>query len=60
MAGALGRPDLTPIHKPERAGDLKHSFADLARSRALLGYEPLVDFDAGLRETLAWYRSVYG
>jgi len=54
----LGRPDLKPLHEPERAGDLKHSFADLRRSRSLLGYEPVVDFATGLRETLAWYASV--
>jgi len=60
MASALGRPDLTPVYRPERAGDLKHSYAELTRARSLLGYEPMVDFDTGLRETLAWYRSVYG
>ena len=56
----LGRPDLKPLYEPERAGDLKHSFADLARARSVLAYAPVVDFAAGLRETLAWYRSVLG
>jgi nucleoside-diphosphate-sugar epimerase len=58
MADALGRPDLAPAHHPERAGDLKHSYADLARARALLGYEPVTDFEPGLAATIAWYRSV--
>jgi nucleoside-diphosphate-sugar epimerase len=56
MAEALGRPDLLPLHLPERAGDLKHSFADMARATSLLGYAPIVPFEPGLRQTLAWYR----
>jgi nucleoside-diphosphate-sugar epimerase len=60
VSETLGRPDLKPVHEPERAGDLKHSFADLRRARSVLAYEPVVDFASGLRETLAWYRSVLG
>jgi UDP-glucose 4-epimerase len=45
-----------PIHQPERAGDLKHSFADLKRSRATLGYQPIVDFRSGLEQTVRWYQ----
>jgi nucleoside-diphosphate-sugar epimerase len=58
MANALGRPDLKPIHQPDRPGDLKHSFADLARARAILNYNPIVPFAPGLEVTLAWYKSV--
>ena len=46
------------VHQPERAGDLKHSFADLARSRSVLGYQPIVDFRTGLEQTVRWYESV--
>ncbi len=41
---------------PERAGDVKHSLADIGRARRLLGYEPEVDFREGLRRTVEWYR----
>jgi nucleoside-diphosphate-sugar epimerase len=58
VAQMLGRPDLKPVYQPERAGDIKHSYADLARARSLLGFEPIASFDAGLEKTLAWYRSV--
>ena len=58
MAEAMGRPDLRPVYQPERAGDLKHSFADLTRTRSTLGYEPIVAFEPGLSETMQWYRSV--
>lgn len=55
MAAALERPELTPIHHPDRAGDVKHSLADLSRARAVLGYQPIVGFKEGLRATVAWY-----
>ena len=54
---ALGRPELTPVYASERPGDVKHSLADLTRARTLLGYEPIVPFAQGLRQTLAWYQS---
>ena len=53
MAEAIGRPDLTPEYRPERAGDVKHSLADLTQARQVLGYEPIVGFEEGLRATLA-------
>lgn len=52
----LDRPDLTPLHEKDRAGDVKHSLADMAKARALLGYEPVVPFAVGLKPTLLWYR----
>jgi UDP-glucose 4-epimerase len=41
---------------PERAGDIKHSLADISLAEANLGYKPLVHFEEGLRQTVAWYR----
>jgi len=41
---------------PERAGDVKHSLADITRARECLGYEPAMQFEEGLRLTLEWYR----
>ncbi len=42
--------------KEPRAGDIRHSLADITQARRLLGYRPTVDFEDGLRLTLAWYR----
>jgi nucleoside-diphosphate-sugar epimerase len=42
---------------PERAGDVKHSLADLTRAEKHLGYRPQVNFEDGLRRTIDWYRS---
>ena len=41
---------------PPRSGDVKDSLADITRARTLLGYEPTVSFEDGLRKTLDWYR----
>ena len=43
-------------HAAERTGDIKHSLADISAARKGLGYEPRVDFEEGLRRTVAWYR----
>ena len=43
--------------RPPRAGDVRHSLADVKAARRLLGYKPLVDFETGLRITLDWYRA---
>jgi len=43
-------------YAPERAGDVKHSLADLSSARQNLGYEPQVMFEEGLNRTIAWYR----
>ncbi len=54
-AGITGSPD----HGPPRAGDVRHSRADISMARELLGYEPQVGFAEGLARTYDWYRSVY-
>jgi len=45
---------LTPTHGPARAGDVRDSQADISKAQRLLGYQPLVSFEEGLRQTLAW------
>jgi UDP-glucose 4-epimerase len=48
--------NLQAIHAEERAGDVKDSQADISKAKELLGYEPIVDLEEGLRHTLAWCR----
>lgn len=57
MARLVGSPQLTPVYEPARAGDVKHSLADLSRARELLGYKPIVTFEPGLAKTVEWYQS---
>jgi nucleoside-diphosphate-sugar epimerase len=42
---------------PTRHGDVKDSLADITRARTLLGYEPSVSLEEGLKKTLEWYRN---
>jgi len=44
------------LYGPERSGDVKHSLADITEARKAFGYEPTVEFEEGLRRTVAWYR----
>ena len=43
-------------YAPERAGDIKHSLADISLAGELLGYRPSVGFREGLERTVEWYR----
>jgi UDP-glucose 4-epimerase len=45
-------------YEAERAGDVKHSLADISLARASFGYEPEVQFREGLERTVSWYRSL--
>ena len=55
LAGTLGREGVTPeITGEYRVGDIRHCFGDISRARALLGYEPQVDLDEGLRDLAGW------
>jgi len=49
--------EVTPVHAPARAGDVRHSHADIAEARSRLGFEPSVSLEDGLARTLAWFRS---
>lgn len=55
LCKALGK-DVEPIFGPERAGDIKHSNADISKARELLGYEPEWSFERGIEEAIGWYR----
>jgi UDP-N-acetylglucosamine 4-epimerase len=52
--GAVG---MEPRHEQERAGDVRHSHADISLVRGLLGYAPTHDVDKGLYEASVWYLS---
>lgn len=45
-------------HLPARSGDVRHSLADIRKACEVLGYQPAVSVEAGLVQTMAWYRDV--
>lgn len=48
--------NITPNYQPERAGDIKHSKASIEKAKQLIGYEPKVSLEQGLKETIQWYK----
>jgi UDP-glucose 4-epimerase len=56
MNGIVGT-TLQAIYEEERAGDVKDSQADITKAKILLGYEPTVPLEEGLKHTLEWCRS---
>jgi UDP-glucose 4-epimerase len=48
---------LTANHAEARAGDIRHSRADISKIQRELGYQPSVSLEQGLADTLAWYRT---
>lgn len=55
MCKALGK-NIEPNFGPDRAGDIKHSNADITKARELLGYDPQYDFERGLSLAIEWYK----
>ena len=55
------RPDVgsaEPVYERFRAGDVRHSYADISKARERLGYEPRWTLLEGLRSTLDWYAAL--
>jgi len=51
----LGK-DIEIDYHDERPGDVKHSLADVSLAKQVIGYEPVVTFEEGLRRAIEWYR----
>jgi len=53
-------PELTvpqPVYRDFRAGDVRHSQADITKARQLLGYQPTHRLEEGIRVAMPWYVS---
>lgn len=57
LAKVTGR-KADPVFEPARKGDVRDSQADITRARETLGYIPIVDMTTGLKETLAYFKSL--
>lgn len=49
-----------PVYGPDRAGDIKHSNADISAARSCLGYDPSYSFEDGIRLAIKWYKENLG
>ena len=56
MRGLVGG-SVEPTYAETRAGDVRDSQADISKARRILGYEPVVPFEVGLKHTVDWYRT---
>lgn len=60
VLNVLGKISGTPLkakYDPPRDGDIRDSQADITQAREVLGYEPLVTFEEGLKRTFDWYKT---
>ena len=57
MLQQISGKQISAHYEAERPGDVKHSRADITRIRTLLGYEPQVFFQDGIRRIYEWYQS---
>lgn len=48
--------EIRPNFGPDRAGDIKHSNADISKAKKLLGYKPEYNFERGLSLAIDWYK----
>lgn len=49
--------NLEPIYKDPRPGDVRHSLADVAYTKQVIGYEPKIFFAEGLERSIDWYKA---
>jgi UDP-glucose 4-epimerase len=54
LSNLLGE-TIEPDFQPARVGDVRESLADISLARRLLGYDPQVSLEAGLRATIDYY-----
>ncbi len=59
IAGILGKSNIKPLFGDRRAGDIKHSFANIEKAKRAFGYTPTTRLEEGLRQTIAWFLSTW-
>lgn len=57
ILGKLSGNPMSAQYRESRKGDIRHSKASIAKAQAILGYEPLVNFEDGLEIVYRWYKN---
>jgi UDP-N-acetylglucosamine/UDP-N-acetylgalactosamine 4-epimerase len=52
--------NVRPVFREQRAGDIRHSLADITKASTLLGYRPSHHIGDGLKEAMVWYLRTFG
>jgi nucleoside-diphosphate-sugar epimerase len=45
-----------PVYTEPRAGDVRHSLADISKARKILGWKPRYSLEEGLERTISYFR----
>lgn len=53
----IGVDHIEPIYAPPRPGDVRHSLADITKAQKLLGYQPTISLEEGLKRTINFFRN---
>jgi UDP-glucose 4-epimerase len=53
---AFSNQEVAPEYQASRAGDIKHSLADISKAERMLGYRPVISFHEGLKRTYEFFR----
>jgi len=59
LNGIIGT-KIKAAHEAARAGEVKHSAADVTKARKILKFDPAIDLRTGLERTVEWYRHSKG
>jgi UDP-N-acetylglucosamine/UDP-N-acetylgalactosamine 4-epimerase len=57
LIAGLRKSDLKPFYRDGRAGDIRNSLADISKAKSLLGYQPTIRLEEGLRITMDWFHN---
>jgi UDP-glucose 4-epimerase len=55
----MSRDDILEVHVEDESGEQLRSVLDISKSKQLLGWQPTVLFEEGLRQTVDWYLSIH-
>jgi UDP-N-acetylglucosamine 4-epimerase len=59
ISGLSGNPELLANYGPTRAGDIRHSLANIEKAGKLLGYDPRYSLEKGLKIAFEWYKNQF-
>ena len=56
LLNKIMKKNIKPVHLPPRPGDIFKTLADILQAKNILGYQPRIDFQEGLRRTVEWFK----